>query len=164
MEDKKLIGDEMNDYFNYEMPIGASMLGMGELTLGIMPSSGYSGKPTEIQKRIELNVTNGLGYEQKSEHLSFLDVLSDSFLNSYNRNTNEGLQIHLAEMDNRVKPDFELENIITTYKKLATQMTNRERNLSISNRNLKKDIDEENKSITIRGPPQYSSYKFRENF
>lgn len=123
MKNKKSTGDNMNKYLKNIPVKGALMLGMAEVMMGRTSSPTYSGNPTEIQKRIESNVTNGLGYEKKSGGLFYWDMFS----NNYDRNTNEGLQIHLAEMDNKVKPDFELSNIITTYKKLATQMTDRDR-------------------------------------
>ena len=81
-------------------------------------------EPTEIQKTIEDNVTNGLGYESRTQYVTmksdqlFEGIARDSQIHD----TPEGLKIHLAEMDARINPSERLRSIIKAYKQVAVGM------------------------------------------
>lgn len=100
-------------------------------------------EPTALQKQIEMKVTNGLGYDTRTQYYDKKkqydkiiqsakknpDQLAVSLYCLYRlyhldndlriRSTPEGLRIHLAELDARIKPNKKLNDLIKAYKIMA---------------------------------------------
>lgn len=78
---------------------------------------------TALQTQIEMAVTNGLGYDTRTQYVERKpDQLISLVNNSQIHETPEGLRIHLAELDSRTNPSRRLNDLIKTYKKLAVDM------------------------------------------
>ena len=60
---------------------------------------------TPIQRRIELSVTGGLGYDSQTDFSKIYSIYSDGITPEEVKNTETGLEIHLREM---TKPEIEL--------------------------------------------------------
>ncbi len=74
-------------------------------------------EPTALQRQIENIVTNGLGYDTRTQYVERKpDQLFSLANNSQIHDTPEGLRIHLAELDARTKPSIRLNELIPTYK------------------------------------------------
>jgi len=78
-------------------------------------------EPTEIQKRIENTVTNGLGYKDNNlfNLVKFDTFMNNNFKDEFSEND---LYMHILEMDVRIKPDKEASEIIEDYKKLEAKI------------------------------------------
>jgi hypothetical protein len=84
---------------------------------------GEKPEPTAFQKQIEMVVTNGLGYDTRTQYVERKpDQLFSLANDSQIHDTPEGLRIHLAELDSRTNPRGRLNNLIKTYKQLAVNM------------------------------------------
>lgn len=79
-------------------------------------------EPTPIQKQIEMAVTNGLGYDTTTKYVKRQPLQVRWVSDSDIKNSNEGVQIHLAELDARINPSARLNGIIEDYKELAIRM------------------------------------------
>lgn len=79
---------------------------------------------TQIQKDIEMIVTNGLDYDTRTQYVKIKpDQLITIVQDHKIHDTPEGLRIHLAELDARTNPSRRLNDLITTYKQIAVDMT-----------------------------------------
>jgi hypothetical protein len=93
--------------------------------------------PTPIQKRIEASVTNNLGYYTRTRYFKNNACWCED--NEAIHNTSEGLQIHLAELDERVAPREVLRQIIRTYCALAVSIHKFRLSLSFPNLNARSE-------------------------
>jgi hypothetical protein len=75
-------------------------------------------KKTKLQEQIEMLVTNGLGYQTKTD---FLDIPPEEVFDSsiYQRiwESVDAYEVHLLELNNRINRDGRLDILIEKYKR-----------------------------------------------